>query len=108
MVTKLRGGTAHLRIETGRWKGEGREERKCKECSGQEVEDAKHFLLKRARWQDEREELIGRVKSTQRGGGGGGFEAADEDGKLAMILDGACNERRVGTAIRKMWKKRFV
>ena len=30
MVTKLRGGTAHLRIETGRWKGEGREERKCK------------------------------------------------------------------------------
>ena len=61
MVTKLRGGTAHLRIETGRWKGEGREERKCKECSGQEVEDAKHFLLKCARWQDEREELIGRV-----------------------------------------------
>ena len=55
MVTKLRGGTAHLRIETGRWKGEGREERKCKECSGQEVEDAKHFLLKCARWQDERE-----------------------------------------------------
>ena len=39
MVTKLRGGTAQLRIETGRWKGEGREERKCKECSGQEVEE---------------------------------------------------------------------
>ncbi len=46
MVTKLRGGKAQLHIETGRWKGEGREERKCKECSGQEVEDAKHFLLK--------------------------------------------------------------
>ena len=62
MVTKLRGGTAHLRIETGRWKGEGREERKCKECSGQEVhvEDAKHFLIECARWQDEREELIDR------------------------------------------------
>ena len=57
-----------------------------KECSGQEVEDAKHFLLKCARWQDEREELTGRVKSTQRGGE---FEAADEDGKFAMILDGA-------------------
>ena len=60
MVTKLRGGTAQLRIETGRRKGEGREERKCKECSGQEVEDAKHFLLKYARWQDKRE-LIERV-----------------------------------------------
>ena len=68
MVTKLRGGTAYLRIETGRWKGEGREERKCKECSGQEVEDVKHFLLKCAKWQDEREKLIGRVKGTQRGG----------------------------------------
>ena len=105
MVTKLRGGTAQLRIETGRWKGEGREERKCKECSGQEVEDAKHFLLKCARWQDEREELIERVKGTQRGGE---FEAADDDEKLAMILDGACKERGVEMAIRKMWKKRFV
>ena len=101
MVTKLRGGTAQLRIKTGRWKGEGREERKCKECSGQEVEDAKHFLLKCARWQqDEREELIERVKGTQRGGE---FEAVDDDEKLAMILD-----RGVGMAIRKMWKKRFV
>ena len=105
MVTKLRGGTAQLHIETGRWKGEGREERKCKECSGQEVEDAKHFLLKCARWQDEREELIERVKGTQRGGE---FEAADDDDKLAMILDGACKDRGVGMAIRKMWKKRFV
>ena len=39
---------------------------------------------------------------------GGEFEAADEDEKLAMILDGACKERGVGMVIRKMWKKRFV
>ena len=39
---------------------------------------------------------------------GGGFEAADDDEKLAMILDGACKERGVGMTIRKMWKKRFV
>ena len=31
MVIKLRGGTAQLCIEIGRWKGEGREERKCEE-----------------------------------------------------------------------------
>ena len=49
--------------------------------------------------------MIGRVKGTQRGGE---VEAADEDGKLVMILDGACKERGVGMAIRKMWKKRFV
>ena len=69
MVTKLRGGTAQLHIETGRWKGEGREERKCKESSGQEVEDAKHLLINCARWQDEKEELIERVKDTQERGG---------------------------------------
>ena len=52
--------------------GKGKvEKRKCKEYSEQEVEDAKHFLVKCARWQDEREKLIKRVK-----------------GKLLMILDG--------------------
>ena len=38
----------------------------------------------------------------------GEFEAADEDEKLAMILDGVCKERGVGMVIRKMWMKRFV
>ena len=61
------------------------------------MKDAKH-LLKHARWQDE----------TPREGGGGNLKALDEDGKLAMILDGACKERGVGMLIRKMWKKRFV
>ena len=49
--------------------------------------------------------MIERVKDTQTGEK---FEAADGDGKLAMILDGTCKERGVGMAIRKMWKKRFV
>ena len=49
------------------------------------MDDAKHFLLKCARWQDEREKLIKRVK-----------------GKLLMILDGVCKERGVGMAVRKM------
>ena len=33
---------------------EGRDKRKCKQYSEQEVEDAKHFLVKCARWQGER------------------------------------------------------
>ena len=53
-------------------------------------------LLKCARWQDERGELIERVKGTQRGGE---FEAADENEKLAMILDGACKERGAGMSV---------
>ena len=32
MLAKLRGGTAELRIETGRWSGLNRDERICKNC----------------------------------------------------------------------------
>ena len=32
ILTKLRGGTAELQVEVGRWRGLKREERKCTEC----------------------------------------------------------------------------
>ena len=43
MVAKLRGETVALRIETGRWNGLKREERSCKQCTVEEVEDEEHF-----------------------------------------------------------------
>ena len=46
MLTKLRGGTAELRVETGRWSGLQREERICKQCALGEVEDEVHFVLR--------------------------------------------------------------
>ena len=42
---KLRGWTAELRIETGRWCGLIRDQQICKNCDAGEVEDVKHFLL---------------------------------------------------------------
>ena len=33
LLTKLRGGTAELRVETGRWTGLRTEERICKQCT---------------------------------------------------------------------------
>ena len=42
---KLRGGTAELRIETGRWCGLRSVERICTMCDRGEVEDVEHFLL---------------------------------------------------------------
>ena len=39
MMAKLRGGTAELGIEIGRWHGLRREDRVCKECGSGEVED---------------------------------------------------------------------
>ena len=41
----LRGGSAPLQIETGRWKGVPREERLCRECGMNQVEDCDHWLL---------------------------------------------------------------
>ena len=35
-LVKLRGGTAELEVETGRWRGVRREERICKNCRGGE------------------------------------------------------------------------
>ena len=45
MLMKLRGGTAELRIETGRWCGLKRDEWICKMCDEGEVKDVVHFLL---------------------------------------------------------------
>ena len=45
MMTRLRGGTAELGIEVGRWHGVRREDRVCKECGNGEVEDIDHFAI---------------------------------------------------------------
>ena len=44
-LVKLKGGTAGLRVETGRWNNLKREERRCKQSIEEEVEDEEHFLL---------------------------------------------------------------
>ena len=46
MMTRLRGGTAELRIEVRRWHGVRREDRVCKECGNGEVEDIDHFVIR--------------------------------------------------------------
>ena len=43
MLGRLRGGTAALRIETGRWNGLKREVRICRQCTMREMEDEEHF-----------------------------------------------------------------
>ena len=45
MLMKLRGGTAELRTETGRWCGLRMDERICKMCEEGVVKDVEHFLL---------------------------------------------------------------
>ena len=45
-MAKLRGGTAELGLETGRWIGLKREDRVCGQCGLREVENVKHFVLR--------------------------------------------------------------
>ena len=45
MMAELRGGTAELGVETGRWHGLRREDRVCKECGNGEVEDTEHLCV---------------------------------------------------------------
>ena len=46
IMAKLRGGTAELRVETGRWIGVKREDRICGQCGLREVENVEHFVLR--------------------------------------------------------------
>ena len=48
------GGTAALRMETGRWSGVKREERFCRQCTVEEVEDEENFLLRCEGWRQGR------------------------------------------------------
>ena len=57
MMVKLRGGTAELRVETGRWCGLSRGERLCKNCDSGEVEDVKHFVCRCVFVAEERREM---------------------------------------------------
>ena len=45
ILTKLRGDTAGLEIETGRLRGVSTEERLCKQYQSGEAENVEHFLL---------------------------------------------------------------
>ena len=58
MMAKLRGGTAELRIETGRWRGLKREERICKNRRSGEVEEAKHLVMRCELVKEERGKLL--------------------------------------------------
>ena len=58
MLAKMRGGTAELRIETGRRRGLEGQERICKYCESGEVEDVEHLVMRCAHVKEERRKLM--------------------------------------------------
>ena len=61
MMAKMRGGTAELGIEIGRWHGLRREDRVGKECGNGEVEDTEHFVMRCVYVVNEGKEEIGEL-----------------------------------------------
>jgi hypothetical protein len=68
VMTRLRGGTNELRIETGRYAITNRDrrldlhERRCLICWSGEIEDETHFVLDCAEYEDLREKMLGVLK----------------------------------------------
>ena len=53
-LTKLRTSNHRLAIETGRWTKTEVENRLCKQCTQNEVEDEQHFLFRCQKYSEER------------------------------------------------------
>ena len=102
-MAKLRGGTAELGIEIGRWHGLRREDRVCKECGSGEVEDTEHFVMRCAYVVKERKRLENLMSSRVKG-----WHELAENEKVLRIMDRACCDEAVARAVESLWKKRFV
>ena len=99
---ELRGGTAELQLEMGRWRGLRREDRKCAECGSGEVEDVKHFLMRCEAWDGERKELMGKMKSLV-----AGCDEEEDERRLALVSDLACEKVSIERCVYKVWTARF-
>ena len=69
----------------------------------QEVEDEEHFLLRCGDMMKEREVMEMYLSESVEG-----FEDMTDRLKVAVMLDYACRDERVGRMLEKMWKQRFM
>ena len=79
-----------------------REDRICAQCNSGEVEDVEHFLLRCSCVDSEREMLMKRIVELVND-----FQDRWEKEKVVLILDEACDYRRAGRAIERMWARQF-
>ena len=98
---KQRGGTAELRVETGRWCGLSRGERLCKNCDNGEMEDVKHFVCRCVFVAEERREMARLMNEIVVG-----WESMKDDKRVIWVLEEACRDGRVRKALQRMWQKR--
>ena len=101
-MAKLRGGTAGLEVETGRWRGVSSEERVCKNCQSGEVEDVEHLLMRCSSVADEREKLVRLMREKVE------WQNLEDSGRVTAVLSYACRSSGIGRILEKIWQKWFV
>ena len=62
-ICKLHTSTHRLFIETGRYTNIPRNERICKNCTNQEIEDETHFLTRCPTFSEERDDLFNSISA---------------------------------------------
>ena len=82
---KIRGGTIGLRIETGRWRGQPREERICQSCSSVEIEDVEHWLIRCSAMNHWRQPVFNLLQMHVNN-----FNEFTDENKLRVLLHMAC------------------
>ncbi len=82
-IAQLRCGVLPLIIETGRFRGEGMEDRKCNFCStpGVDIEDEFHFMFKCDRYAELREQFLENVR-----GNVDNFDTLENGDKLKGLM----------------------
>ena len=98
----LRGGTAPLMIESGRWRGQPREERRCRSVNRGKIDDVPHWLLECDAWGTKRQTLLRYMRQIIND-----FYSLGDVDKLICVLDKGCKHASVLKAIMKMWTARF-
>ena len=95
----MRGGTAELRIETGRWCGLRRDERICKMCDEGEVEDVEHFCCT-VMMSEERKEMVRLMNEIMEG-----WQEMEGKDKVVCVVDKACENGRVRKKVERLYRK---
>ena len=78
-----------------------REERICKQCVLGEVEDEAHCVLRCEALSEERRNLLRHMELVD------GWQDGEEGVKMAILLEQACIDQRVGRKVERMWRSRF-
>ena len=102
VLVQLRGGTAALEVETGRWRGVSREGRVCRNRRSEEVENVEHWLLRCTGMAEEREKLIRTMREKVE------WQSMEDDERVAAVLSYACRDDGVGRGVGRCGGRVFL